>query len=203
MDKKIRANFYIDGNFIYHIHLYSTKHVEVTIDWDELQHFLQNKISEEENKPCVIKSQFFVRTETKSSAEEREFLFNSMEHAGIKKNATHLKRNNSGKLKEDGVDTNLVFRATKDYYENSEQQYDYFILCAGDSDFLPLIKGLKNEAVKICLIYWNCNDDELGVTKTSKELFKNSDIQINLEDLLSNEKLFKRHINVDLVNKTA
>ena len=196
-DTKIRANLYIDGNFTFHIHKYLTKKFGKTIDWDSFQTHVQDEISKKEEKRCILKSQFFVGTGIKSTDEDRDFLYNSMDHAGIGRHATPLKQKVTGGLKEDAVDTNLVFHAAKDYYKNEEEQYDYLVLLAGDSDFVPLVKGLSKEAVKSFVIYWNFEDKELGKTQTAQALLDVCDIQENLQDLLNDTHLFKEYHNTE------
>ena len=180
-DEKIKANLYIDGNFTVHIHKYLAKKFGKTIDWDRLIEFIKDRISKEEQKICILKSQFFVGTGIKTTDPERDYLFNSMEHAGITKHATPLRQKVSGGLKEDAVDTNLVFFATRDYY--NDDKYDYLVLLAGDSDFVPLLKGLSSEAVKTFIVYIDFEDNELGITQTAQTLLDISNIRENIESL--------------------
>ena len=105
-----------------------------------------------------------------------------MEHAQITKHSTPLKTKKNGGLKEDGVDTNLVFHATKDYYE--KEAYDYLVLMAGDSDFWPLVKGLSKDGVKTLIIYIHFEDKELGTTTASDELLDIADSTINIAELV-------------------
>jgi len=181
-DSKIKASLYIDGNFTVHIHKYLAKNFGKTINWEAFQDYIKAKISkEEQNKICVLNSSFFVGTGIKTTDSERDFLFNSMEHAGIIKHATPLKQKVEGGLKEDAVDTNLVFFATQDYYKR--ENYDYLVLMAGDSDFVPLVKGLSSEGVKTFIIYMDFTDSELGKTQTAQSLLESSEIRENIETL--------------------
>ena len=182
-EDKIRAHLYIDGNFTVHIHKYLVKNYNKTINWDKFIEFVKDRIAKEEpGKTCVIESHFFVGTGTVTTDTERDFLFNSMEHAGITKHATPLKEKVSGGLKEDAVDTNLVFFATQDFYKRDE--YDYLVLLAGDSDFVPLMRGLAQEAVKTFVVYMDFEDKELGKTRTAQTLLENADIRESIETLL-------------------
>ena len=181
-DSKIKARLYIDGNFTVHIHKYLLKKFNKTIDWKAFQEYVKERISKEENKVCTLESHFFVGTGLETTDKDRDYLFNSMEHEGISKHATPLKKKVTGGLKEDAVDTNLVFYATKDYYNYGE--YDYLVLLAGDSDFVPLVKGLAAEAVKTFVIYMDFEDKDLGKTQTAQVLLENSDLRENIESLL-------------------
>ncbi|MBQ9207741.1 MAG: NYN domain-containing protein [Treponema sp.] len=180
-DEKIKASLYIDGNFTVHIHKYLAKNFSKTIEWNSFTDFVKERIAKETGKICLLESQFFVGTGIKTTDPERDYLFNSMEHAGITKHATPLKQKVSGGLKEDAVDTNLVFYATQDYYKRGA--YDYLVLIAGDSDFVPLVKGLASEAVKTFVIYMDFTDDELGKTQTSQSLLDSTDIRESIESL--------------------
>lgn len=203
-DSKIKANLYIDGNFTVHIHKYLTKNYGKTIDWKSFLDYVKDRISKEENKVCVLQSQFFVGTGIKTTDEERDFLFNSMEHEGIVKHATPLKQKVPGGLKEDAVDTNLVFFATQDYYKRG--QYDYLVLLAGDSDFVPLVKGLSAEAVKTFVIYMDFEDKELGKTQTAQALLDETDMRESIETLLLErvdvkiKKIFIEHGSLESKN---
>ena len=203
-DSKIKANLYIDGNFTVHIHKYLTKNYGKTIDWKSFLDYVKDRISKEENKVCVLQSQFFVGTGIKTTDEERDFLFNSMEHEGIVKHATPLKQKVSGGLKEDAVDTNLVFFATQDYYKR--EQYDYLVLLAGDSDFVPLVKGLSAEAVKTFVIYMDFEDKELGKTQTAQALLDETDMRESIGTLLLErvdakiKKIFIEHGSLESKN---
>ncbi|MCR4899554.1 MAG: NYN domain-containing protein [Treponema sp.] len=179
-DAKIKANVYIDGNFTFHIHKYLTEAFGKTIDWKAFLEYVKDRIcKEEDTKKCVLQSQFFVGTSVNTTDSEREFLYTSMEHANIIKHATPLKQKDTGGLKEDAVDTNLVFYATKDYFK---EEYDYLVLLAGDSDFVPLVTGLKEETVKTFVFYMDFQNNG-GKTQTSQMLLESSDMQQNFEAL--------------------
>lgn len=182
-DDKIKAHVYIDGNFTVHIHKYLAKTQKKTINWPRLIEYIKERITKEEQRTCVVESHFFVGTGTLTTDTERDFLFNSMEHAGITKHATPLKEKVSGGgLKEDAVDTNLVFFATQDFYKR--EKYEYLVLLAGDSDFVPLMRGLAAEAVKTFVIYMDFEDKELGTTRTAQTLLENADVRESIETLL-------------------
>ena len=181
-DTKIKARLYIDGNFTVHIHKYLLKAFNKTIDWKAFQEYVKEKISKEEGKVCTLESHFFVGTGLESTDKDRDYLFNSMEHENIIKHATPLKKKVTGGLKEDAVDTNLVFYATQDYYKR--ENYDYLVLLAGDSDFVPLVKGLAAEAVKTFVIYMDFTDKELGKTQTAQALLEETEIREDINSLL-------------------
>lgn len=180
-DTKIKANLYIDGNFTVHIHKYLAKEFKKTIDWNKLLEYIKDKISKEEQKQCLLQAQFFVGTGKTTTDIERDYLFNAMEHARIIKHATPLKNKSSGGLKEDAVDTNLVFFATQDFYK--KERYDYLVLLAGDSDFVPLAQGLSDEGVKTFVLYMDFSDESLGTTKTSQYLLELTNTRVDIESL--------------------
>jgi len=182
-DDKIKARLYIDGNFTFHITEYLAKFYKKNIDWNNFLDFITDTISKaEKNKRCTLDSHFFVGTKLITNNDKRDYLYNSMEHAQITKHSTPLKTKKNGGLKEDGVDTNLVFHATKDYYE--KEAYDYLVLMAGDSDFWPLVKGLSKDGVKTLIIYIHFEDKELGTTTASDELLDIADSTINIAELV-------------------
>lgn len=180
-DTKIKANLYIDGNFTVHIHKYLARKFGKTIDWNNFLEYVKDKIAKEEQKTCLLESQFFVGTGKTTTDKERDYLFNAMEHARITKHATPLKNKVSGGLKEDAVDTNLVFFATQDYYKKGN--YDYLVLLAGDSDFVPLVNGLSDEGVKAFVLYMDFSDESLGTTQTAQALLELTNIRVDIETL--------------------
>lgn len=203
-DTKIKARLYIDGNFTVHIHKYLLKAFNKTIDWKAFQEYVKEKISKEEGKVCTLESHFFVGTGLESTDKDRDYLFNSMEHENIIKHATPLKKKVTGGLKEDAVDTNLVFYATQDYYKR--ENYDYLVLLAGDSDFVPLVKGLAAEAVKTFVIYMDFTDKELGKTQTAQALLEETEIREDINSLLLervDEKIKRIFIDHISENKLA
>ena len=129
----------------------------------------------------MLEAQFFVGTGKTTTDIERDYLFNAMEHARIIKHATPLKNKSSGGLKEDAVDTNLVFFATQDFYK--KERYDYLVLLAGDSDFVPLAQGLSDEGVKTFVLYMDFSDERLGTTKTSQYLLELTNTRVDIESL--------------------
>ena len=182
---KIRARLYIDGNFAFHIFNYLIKTLNVEINWIKLIDYIKELICKEEKnkRNCVLESHYFVGTKSLTTDQDRDYFYNSLDHAGISKHATPLKGSGVKGLKEDAVDTNLVFNATKDFYQN-KASYDYLVLFAGDSDFVPLTRGLKNaEAVKVCVVYMDFNDVNFGTTKASSELLDSADFTINISNL--------------------
>ena len=191
-DTKIKARLYIDGNFTFHIHNYLVKNHHKTINWKSFQEHVKNTISEKEGKACTLESNFFVGTTIDTDEDkERVFLYNSMEHENIIKHATPLKKKDTGGLKEDAVDTNLVFYATRDYYKY--EAFDYLVLLSGDSDFVPLVKGLKAEAVKIVIIYTNFVGND-GKTQASQNLLDLSDFNEDINSWLTDndkKKIFQ------------
>ena len=155
------------------------------INWIKLIDYIKELICKEEKnkRNCVLESHYFVGTKSLTTDQDRDYFYNSLDHAGISKHATPLKGSGVKGLKEDAVDTNLVFNATKDFYQN-KASYDYLVLFAGDSDFVPLTRGLKNaEAVKVCVVYMDFNGGNFGTTKASSELLDSADFTINISDL--------------------
>lgn len=198
--KKIKARLYIDGNFTVHIHKYLLKAFNKSIDWKAFQEYVKDKISKEEGCICTLESQFFVGTGLETTDKDRDYLFNSMEHENITKHATPLKKKVTGGLKEDAVDTNLVFYATQDYYKR--ENYDYLVLLAGDSDFVPLVKGLAAEAVKTFVIYMDFTDKELGKTQTAQALLEETEIREDINSLLL-ERVDEKIKKIFISNESA
>ena len=187
-DGKVIANVYIDGNFTFHIHSYLVKKYKKIINWEMLLNFIKDKIiaSNPSIQFCKIEAQCFLGTDYVSNNKSRDFLTNSMNMAGITHRTTLLKKLDNAGFKEDAVDTNLVFFATKDYYAAKDDKYDYLVLLAGDSDFVPLIENLKKEGVKIFVLYIDFEEQSLGLgrTRTAQNLLESSNMRENIQHLI-------------------
>lgn len=70
---------------------------------------------------------------------------------------------------------------TQDFYKKGN--YDYLVLLAGDSDFVPLVNGLSDDGVKTFVLYMDFSDDLLGTTQTAQALLDLTDIRVDIETL--------------------
>jgi uncharacterized LabA/DUF88 family protein len=72
----------------------------------------------------------------------------------------HLEdRNYSNKEKK--IDTGIATLITKDAYKHGNPADDLFVLVAGDSDYVPTIKELKDDGFKVEVVFWNHASREL------------------------------------------
>lgn len=184
---KIKINFYIDGNYTYHIHDYLSRKYKKTIDWKNFQAYLKNFVEklEDNAENIVIESKYFVGTKSYTTEQERSFLYNTMEHAHITKVANQLRENGKFGLKEAAVDVSLAVSAVSDYYKaRDEDRFDCFMLMAGDSDFVPLLAEMKRNNVKTVVIYFDFEYNG-SVTKAGQFLLEEADYRINFETIVN------------------
>lgn len=136
----IKLNLYVDGNFAFHIHKHLLNYKCYKLDWELLKNYLCDCVSKEENDKVVINSAYyFMGIVPEESIERRKFQY-ELKVASINKITLPLKTSSTGGFKEDGIDTSFVLKALDDMHN---APYNYAILFAGDSDFVPLIPYLK------------------------------------------------------------
>ena len=180
--------FFVDANFAYHIHTFLKENCNKCIDWKAFTDFIKLYIKDTFNinsEQIALDGKYFTSTKSRTDDTERDFFYNSLDHANISKKATKLKSAGELGLKEDAVDVLLTVTAISDYYRaRDEDRYSYFVLLAGDSDFQPLISELKSLGIKTIVVYLDCNLNGV-VTRAGQALLEESDVIINLQALLS------------------
>lgn len=72
----------------------------------------------------------------------------------------HLEDRNRAN-KEKRIDTGIVTLMMKDAFRNGNPAEDTFILVAGDGDFVPAIRTVKEEGYKFELVFWSHASREL------------------------------------------
>lgn len=201
---KVNMKLMIDGNFTFHIYKNLVSNYEKEIDWDAFKEFISDYVSRLENSEVQVSldAKYFVGTRTHTNDFDRDYLFNSLDHAHIKRNANRLKSNGDRGLKEDAVDVALAVNSIADYYKaRDEDRFTYYVLLAGDSDFVPLIDELKSYGIKTILVYMEF-DNNNRVTKVSQTLLEKVDERIDLKMLLEERvdrirmAVFKQHSNI-------
>jgi uncharacterized LabA/DUF88 family protein len=65
--------------------------------------------------------------------------------------------------KEQNTDTDIVLEMLRDAYRNARPG-DVFTIISGDSDFIPLIKTLRNDGFQVDVVYWDHAARELRET---------------------------------------
>ena len=184
----INVKLMIDGNFTFHIHKYLISKFNKHIDWKAFITFIKayiKNLSKNNNIQIAVDAKYFIGTKTITDDHERDYFYNSMDHANISKKANKLKSIGELGLKEDAVDVSLAVTAISDYYQSrDENRYSYFILFAGDSDFVPLISELKSLGVKTVLVYIDFSNGN-SITKTGQALLEEVDERIDFQTILS------------------
>lgn len=64
---------------------------------------------------------------------------------------------------------------TKDAFKSAKPGEDVFVLVAGDSDFVPAIRTIRDEAYKVEVVFWN---------HASRELRQTANTFVGLDDFL-------------------
>lgn len=187
-----KAALHIDSNYVYHIREYLASGYssdwKITIEWGKFVSYLQRYIENDLHSNKVVINEMFYYTGSSASLDgTRQVYFHELESAGIRRVSFPLRcAEGRGGLKEDAVDTSLVFNAVKNFYSASKSdRISFFILFAGDSDFVPLVNGLKQEDVKTIVVYYDfINRKSETKTRAAQILLDTADYVINMESLV-------------------
>lgn len=191
MNDITKINLYVDSNYSYYINRHLLSGIEGncwSIKWANLKKYIELFVFQKEGgRPVINKSSYFVGIAPSVDVSRQDF-YNSLECANIERKSFPLKftadEHSRLGLKEDAVDTTLVFTAAKDFFSvPKEDRYDYMVLFAGDSDFVPLVEGLRSEGVKTIVIYYDFSTETV-TTRASQILLDKADFVISMEALL-------------------
>lgn len=105
-----------------------------------------------------------------SKPTDKDSLWNSMEKCGFR--VINRPRNAANKEKQ--IDTGIVTEIMRHLYQSAKEG-DIFVLVMGDSDFVPVMKDIKEKGVKAHIAFWN---------HASGELKNAADKFINLTDVI-------------------
>ena len=191
MEKLIRSHFVADGSYARRIHEYLScgiESIEYSINWDKLLDYVAAAVERTDGRRCVFTKKTFYIGSNPEYDEENLSFYRSLESAGIQRITFPLRsvQGGSGKpaLKEDAVDTSLVFGVAKDFFTAKiEDRFDWLVLVAGDGDLAPLVQGLSAEGVRALVIYFDFSTP-FGVTRASQVLLEAAAQVISMENLL-------------------
>jgi len=200
MKQKVGVRFVIDGSYTYHIDNYLTESYRKQINWKGLKEYIREYITNElndENITVSISAKCFFGSPSTNS--ERTEFYARLGHAGIDKRELGLRTDAEKGLKEDAVDTQLIVDTLFHYFQESE--FDYLVLFAGDSDFVPMTQALRNNGVKVIIVYMDCKN-AVCHTRTSQVLLEEADAVISIEHLVSDRVHDSAHKAFDNVEGT-
>ncbi|MDR1784900.1 MAG: NYN domain-containing protein [Spirochaetaceae bacterium] len=175
-----------------------THSIQKRISFFGLQTFIVNQAAEainENEKNCVIAGQHYyigklAGTEVNPESAKKELIFQDvLKRAGITGHYRELKTDVEGNKIEKMVDCDLITDALEMAMKG---EYDFFILIAGDSDFVPLIEKLK-KYVTTMLVFW---DIEESRTRTSSVLINTVDYFVEMKPII--EKRMKTELEKGL-----
>lgn len=191
MEQLSRIQLVVDGNYGRKIYDHLSRGVDgisYSIEWDKLLDYTASLIQKISGRRCVfIKKSFFIGSNQEFDRENLDY-YRSLERAGVQRISFPLKsailKDGRPSLKEDAVDTSLVFNVAKDFYTSkTEERFDWLVLVAGDGDLTPLVQGLGSEGVRVLVVYYDFSTP-LGTTRASQLLLEEASNVISLENLL-------------------
>ena len=191
MEKLTRIHFVADGSYARRIHEYLScgiESIEYSINWDKLLDYVAAAVEKTDGRRCVFTKKTFYIGSNPEYDEENLSFYRSLESAGIQRISFPLRsvQGGSGKpaLKEDAVDTSLVFGVAKDFFTaKTEDRFDWLVLVAGDGDLAPLVQGLSAEGVRTLVIYYDFSTP-FGITRASQGLLEAAAQVLSMENLL-------------------
>ena len=196
MEKLTRIHFVADGSYARRIHEYLScgiESIEYSINWDKLLDYVAAAVERTDGRRCVFTKKTFYIGSNPEYDEENLSFYRSLENAGIQRISFPLRSAQGGyahgaqgkpALKEDAVDTSLVFGVAKDFFTaKTEDRFDWLVLVAGDGDLAPLVQGLSAEGVRALVIYYDFSTP-FGVTRASQGLLEAAAQVISMENLL-------------------
>ena len=181
--RRISIRFAIDGVYSFYVDRYLRTKQQKKINFIGLQDYIKERIFNDnlvENPVISINSTCYFGSKEKDEDKERIEYFARIGHANINKRDLAMKEDDKRGLKEDGVDTTLIVDTLFSYFQGIK--FDYLVLFAGDSDYVPLVKELRNDGVKVVIIYTDCTVGNT-VTETAQTLLKEADEAINIQAL--------------------
>lgn len=181
--QRISIRLVIDGVYSFYVDRYLRAKQQKKINFLGFQEYIKNKVyidNLNENPVISINSTCYFGSKEKNEDKERIEYFARIGHANINKRDLAMKKDDKRGLKEDGVDSTLIVDTLSSYYGTSK--FDYLVLFAGDSDYIPLVQNLRNDGVKVIIIYTDCTVGN-NVTETAQSLLEEADEAINLQAL--------------------
>jgi cold shock CspA family protein/uncharacterized LabA/DUF88 family protein len=183
--KLTRIGVFFDGNYFLHVsNFYAYHHQRRSrISIAGLHEFVRHKIADEENKDvnlCQIVDAHYFRgrlTAQEASNEGNRLFYDRLfdDILMMEGVTTHYLpvRTIQGSRQERGID---VWMALEAYELALHKQFDVVVLIASDSDFVPLVRKLHTQGVRVMLLAWDYEYyDEEGrrrTTVTSQELWE-------------------------------
>lgn len=90
----------------------------------------------------------------------------SLWQSAVAKGYQVITANRNASNKEKRVDTGFAAAVLKDLYKEVHKS-DEIILCAGDSDFFPVIQNILEEDIKVTVVFWSNVADSLKKDATN------------------------------------
>ena len=63
--------------------------------------------------------------------------------------------------KEKKIDTGIVSAMVKDAYKRADKGNDTMVLVAGDGDFVPVVRDLREDGFRVDVVFWDHVSKEL------------------------------------------
>lgn len=193
MEDIARACFVIDGNYtrkgFSHLTQDGIDGNYYSINFAALTEYTASLIEAETGTRCVFSDKkVFMGTNAEFDRENQKF-YRALDEAGFQRNTFNLRSQESSNgrlptLKEDAVDTTIVFNTAKEFYTKSrDERFDTLVLYAGDGDLSVLVSGLKAEGVRVFVIYYDFKTP-VSITRASQNLLETADKAISISSLL-------------------
>jgi cold shock CspA family protein/uncharacterized LabA/DUF88 family protein len=190
--------FYDGSYFLYVSNYYNWFHEKKSrISISGLHEFIQHQVAQEEDVDPrytrITDAHYFRARLNANDAQSRGnqlYYDRVFDDILLQENVTlhymSLRNAPTGRL-EKSMDTWLALEA---YEMTLMRQFDYLVLVASDSDYVPLVRKIEALGVPVILLSWDfeyMNDDgQRIVTRTSQELINEAAIPLAMHDIIEN-----------------
>lgn len=192
MEQIARTEFIVDGNYarmgFSHLAERGIEGRFYSMDFTALTEYLATVVAQYTGLRCVYSEKKVFMGSNATLDSKNGTFYRTLEDAGFTR-STYTLRNPEQQvhrpaLKENAVDTTIVFEAAKSFYTKTrEDRFNTLVLYAGDGDLLPLVKGLQAEGVQVFIVYYDFKSGS-SVTRASQALLEAADKVVSMASLL-------------------
>lgn len=197
MNNLVKIGVYYDGNYLSNVsNYYFFQHARKSrINIEGLHAFIREQVGEvEETDPKLCKitdAHYFRGRMNASDAKELNKLYyervfdDMLMRQGVVAHYLPLVVRKDGYREEKGIDVYLALEAFENALHN---KYDVMVLIGSDGDYLPLVRKLSTQGIRVMVLSWEFNYiDENGYERgltTSQDLLDAATYPVSMLDTL-------------------
>ena len=203
----LRIGIYYDGHYFYKVsNYYKFDHPrQARISIPGLHNYICSEVSArldtDVDKCKVVEAHYFRGRSVKAGNEKaivgERYFEDALTREGVGLHYLPLVRGANNELKEKGIDVSLALDA---YKKALAKSFDVFALIAGDGDYLPLVRELRNlsSPIDVMLLSWDFESSNGDVTMTSQDLLEEVRFPIQMANVIDDRLNVKNQIIIGL-----